>query len=360
MAKKINCKECLPRHLVVKDVDDSLYRIGLCLSSVKEEPKRLSIDNPMFAFIITFLFMIEKVVTCCLSDDNELVFRMLGSTGYFLSLRFHFDLHFMMCSLFTLVSQLIYFYNHKQRVDPTFLRLFRMMSGAIPPKALGLTDAKLVVKLCRQSAKRFKFLKMHNDYWMSLMTPMHILSFYYYKTSFLEILIFGIPNAIHFTLWVRYYWNFFFYQFLIFHFLCSYLKIKIKILNERAKQMTRNQNLIRIPQLIRSYHSIADEINEYNVSYWSKFLLNFWSLFGLTAIFLLYIVLFITMESSIKFILTYVLFAFTTSFFILIFKASSVNYAAKRSHVTLGYLFVSYSRHNKHPKNSRLFIKFKV
>ena len=214
--------------------------------------------------------------------------------------------------------------------------------------------------MCRQSAKWFKYLKWHNDYWMTGIGPSFILPFYYYQTSSLEFLFFGIPNAIHFTFWVRYYWNFFFYQFLIFHFLCSYLKIKIQILNERAKRMNRNRNVVGIRELIRSYHSIAVEINEYNASYWSKYLFNFWLCYGLTVILLLYSVVFISMESITKFILSYVLFAFITSFLMMILKASSVNYAAKCSHKTLSSLFVYYSRHNSHPKRSRLFIKCKV
>ena len=103
----------LPEDIVVRDLDDVLYRIGLCHSSVSEQPKRRSIDNPTFAFVITLIFITEKVITCSLSEDNELVFRMLASTGHFLSIRLH-DLFFILCSVLSLVSQLIYYYNHKQ------------------------------------------------------------------------------------------------------------------------------------------------------------------------------------------------------------------------------------------------------
>ena len=113
---KFNPEECLPKHLVVKDVDDVLYRIGLCLTSVKEQPIRRSIDNPTLAFVITLIFMIEKVITCSLTEDNQLVFRMLGSTGQLLGIRIH-DLFFILCSLLSLVSQMIYYYNHKQSLS---------------------------------------------------------------------------------------------------------------------------------------------------------------------------------------------------------------------------------------------------
>ena len=286
---------------------------------------------------------------------------MLACTGHFLGIRVYYDLYFVLCTILSLVSQLLFYFNHKERVSPTFLRVFSMISGTIPPKEIGLTDSDVVMRFCRRTAKWFKLLIWHNDYIMGVMAPNYILPFYFIKTSFLEILIFGIPNAIHFYFWVRYYWNFFFYQFFIFYFLCCYLKIKIKILNERAKRMTRSQNYVKIRELIHSYHSIADEISEYNGTYWSKFLLNFWLTYGLTMLLMLYINLFIPTQSFItRYILFHVLNATVTSFLMLILKASSVNYAAKRSHVTISSLFVSYSQHNKHPNKSRLFIKFKV
>ena len=356
---KLNPEECLPKHLVVKDVDDVLYRIGLCLTSVKEQPKRHSIDNPMLAFVITLIFLIEKVITCSLSEDNQLVFRMLGSTGQLLGIRIH-DLFFILCSLLSLVSQMIYYYNHKQRVCPTFLRLFRMMSGTVPPKDLGLTDVEEVVRLCRNSVKWFRLLRYHNDYWIQFIAPVFVLSVYYYKTTILDIFIFGIPNAIHFTLLARYYWNVFCYQFLMFHFICTYLRIKVKTLNSTAERMTRSRKLVKIRELIRSYHLVANEIHDYNVSYWSKFLLNFWLSYGLTVILLLHSVVFISMQLLLKLIFIYTLFAFTFTFLLLIMKTSSVNNSANISHKTITSLFVFYSRHNKHPKSSLLFNKMKV
>ena len=147
MPKNFDPEECLPKHLVVKDVDDVLYRIGLCLTSVKAVPKRMSIDNPLFAFFILTIFTFEKVITCSLSEDNVFVFRMLASTGYFIGIRVYFDLYFILCSILTIVSQIINYWNYKQEIEPTFLRLYQMISGTIPPIALGLTDPKLVVRI---------------------------------------------------------------------------------------------------------------------------------------------------------------------------------------------------------------------
>ena len=357
---KISPEKCLPNQIVVKDVDDVLYRIGLCLTSVRERPKRLPIDSPMFAFAITSIFMMERVITCCIGEDNELVFRMLASTGYFLGIRVYFDIFFILCSILSAGSQVINYWNYKQGIDPTFLRLFRMMSGDVPPKELGLTDSEVVVRLCRRSAKWFKLLAIHNTYWIPFLSSLFVLSVFYYNTTSLELLLYGIPNTIHFTLWGRYYWNFFFYQFLIFHFLCTYLIIKIKALDATARQMTRSGNSVRIRELIGSYHSIANEIVEYNATYWSKFFINFWLSYGLTIILVLYMIIYISMEPITKFIVIYVWLAFVFSFLFFIFKSSSVNQSANDSHNTIASLFSSYSRHSSHLKNTRLSNKIKV
>ena len=179
-----------------------------------------------------------------------------------------------------------------------------------------------------------------------------------YKTTFLESFIYGIPNTIHFTIWVRYYYNILFYQFLIFYFMCSYLIIKIKTLNANAIRMVMTRS--QVWKLIRSYHSIADEIHDYNVSYWSKFILNFWLTYGVIAIIMLYMNLFVSTLAIIKMVLVYVFFSIITSFLMLIFNASSVNHWANCSHDKFNYLFVSFSQKNSIPKRSYLLTKLKV
>ena len=133
---------CLPRGVAAPEFEDILYRIGLCMTSVKEEPFRRRIDHPMVAFTIVSVFMIERIITCSLPEDNHFICTLLGSTGYFISIRQHFDLFFILLSILSLSSQIIYYVNYKKGVNPTFLRLFRMMSGSVPPKAIGLTDEK--------------------------------------------------------------------------------------------------------------------------------------------------------------------------------------------------------------------------
>src|ERR1700742_1881880 len=84
---KFDPKKCLPPELVVESVDDILYRIGLCFTSVRDRPKRHIIDHPFIAFIISSIFLIERLITVLLSDRYDRIFIVLGDTGYFIGLR---------------------------------------------------------------------------------------------------------------------------------------------------------------------------------------------------------------------------------------------------------------------------------
>ena len=121
--------------MIVPYVDDILYRIGLCMTSMRERPIRRPLDHPFCAFIVCTIFLVTKVITCSLSDDNRTIFLLLGSIEYLIGIRQHLDMFYILCSILGICSQLIYYYNYKMGITPTFLRLFQMMSGLVPPKA---------------------------------------------------------------------------------------------------------------------------------------------------------------------------------------------------------------------------------
>ena len=54
-----------------------------------------------------------------------------------------------------MTSQLIYYYNYKNDIKPTFLKVFQMMSGLVSPKSIGLTNEKQIYKLIKLSKRLF-------------------------------------------------------------------------------------------------------------------------------------------------------------------------------------------------------------
>jgi len=62
----------LPAELVIPSVDDILYEIGLCLTSVSDGPKhRRLIHNPMFIIITCSIFIVDRFICVILNDKNE-------------------------------------------------------------------------------------------------------------------------------------------------------------------------------------------------------------------------------------------------------------------------------------------------
>ena len=146
----------LPEHLIVEDIDDVLYRIGLCFDSVLEEPKCLAIDHPFFGFFFIVIYIAMRMTTYLLPDGNDLVFRALASQGHFIGERQKMDLYFVMLTGNTVLPHMIFYYNHLRGVKPTFLKVFQMMSGRRTPASVGLTDEQEVTKLCKLTAAQYK------------------------------------------------------------------------------------------------------------------------------------------------------------------------------------------------------------
>ena len=95
--------KCLPPELTIESVDDILYRIGLCFTSVRVRPKRKRIHNPLVVFTIVSFFLIERVITISLDESNDLLFKIFGDVGYFAGLRLPYNAYFSLSSTLPLV-----------------------------------------------------------------------------------------------------------------------------------------------------------------------------------------------------------------------------------------------------------------
>ena len=359
-ATQIDPNKCLPPELAVQSVDDILYRIGLCLTSVRDEPKRLLIDHPLIAFGFVFIFMTERLITISLSEENVFLFKILGDIGYFVGFSLHFGVMFILCSLFNIISQMIFYYNHKNDVKPTFLILFQVMSGLTPPAKIGLKNDQEIRSLVKTTGKLYKFLKFNNDRFIPIATIAFNLGFYGFHGSLYDVLVYGIPNTILFDFWTHYVWNMICFQFMSFYIICLYLKFKINSLNESLLEMQRSNRFSRIRETLKAFDLIHKEINEYNETFWSKILFAFWLIFALFCILVLYITLFIEMALPIKILFAYVLLIVTTIFTFLIFTASSVNKCANKSHKIMNSLIITFSNQNKYRFSQKISSKIKV
>ncbi len=94
-------------------------------------------------------------------------------------------------------------------------------------------------------------------------------------------------------------------------------------------------NTSQIKTIISSLNLIYNEINEYNTSYWSKYLLSIWLFQGTVIINTLYFILFIPMLNICKYIFIWIEIVFIVTFLLIISTASSVNYEVNKSYKLL-------------------------
>lgn len=95
-------------------LDDTLYSIGLCHTSVRDIPKRKAIDKPVVITGVTVLFMFQRIA-CLFTDDNQLL-MYLGDVGRYYGIKLHVNTLLILSCLIILMSQLNYYYNYKHGI----------------------------------------------------------------------------------------------------------------------------------------------------------------------------------------------------------------------------------------------------
>ena len=230
--ENFNPGQLIPANLRVDSVDDILYKIGLCFTSVRDRPKRKRIYHPMIVFTFVSMYLTKEMTIICLNNEEVLLMKQLGSYGHLLGIRWLLGVVIMLFSILSLISQLIYYNNYRNGINPTFLRVFQMMSGLVSPKSLGLTDQREIRKLLKTTRIGFKYLEWNNNNVIPIMGFLTVFPIYLSYTTPLEVTIYGIPNSIITSFWAVYVFKIFVNQFFCFSIICLYLKLKINRLNE--------------------------------------------------------------------------------------------------------------------------------
>ena len=271
----MDVNKCLPPELTIESVDDILYRIGLCFTSIRVRPKRKKLYNPYLIFTFLLLFQIKELFIISFNEENDSILKAIGSLGYILGMRVTYSIIITLGTIINLSSQLIYFYNYKNGIKPTFLLIFLMMSGLIPPKSLGLNNYKEIIKLLKITRYGLKLISWNNQIILPIFGTFCFLGIYSLKCNVIEMLTFGIINNILIIIWAIYCSNMVTYQIFLFYIICLYLKIKINSLNESLLEMKRRKRFIRIRETLQSFDSLYSEINEYNTTFWSKIFVGY-------------------------------------------------------------------------------------
>lgn len=331
--------EILPTELRIDSIDDKLYQIGLTIKSIDQSSKRNLLHNPVFIFICTMLNLTIFEVSVLFIDD-ELIQTILGIPGHFFGVKVHFLLFFSLVSLFIMGSQLTHHYNHRQRIEPTFLAVFHVMSGSATPLSVGLYKDQDILTLLNRCRNLNNMYRLNNNVIIPIVAWTFIALSYYMCVSFENFLLFGIPNAFLIALKSHHFWNILGYQFIYFYINSLYINFKMRNINNFIKNVKSPRQLKPIFQQLDALYR---EINDCNTKFCSKFLFSIWQLFGSLIVLTLWMTVFSQLEIFMKLTGTYLFIIFSTMFLFILFTASTVNYEAIKTYKIFCSMYVRFN-----------------
>ena len=160
----ININRVLPKHLTVKWADQHLYRIGLSHES-NGQTKRKFLCDPRLITLYFIIYFIQNNLNLFVIKEDLFLSKVFGNYGLFLGIGSIFNVIFnFVLFIINFINKLTHNYNHKYEVKPTFLRVFRMMSGSLTPQSVGLTNTSQVFQLTRKTRILFKIIEFNNDW----------------------------------------------------------------------------------------------------------------------------------------------------------------------------------------------------
>ena len=138
----------LPESVAIKSVDNELYRIGCLCRSIDQkndynrDNDRHLIHHPIIIITIMVIELAKSIISLNSNDVNLAIY--LGDWPKLMGIGFNSHITIIFTALFSISINLIHGYNHIRGVDPSFLRVFQMMSGSLTPIEIGVTDERLI------------------------------------------------------------------------------------------------------------------------------------------------------------------------------------------------------------------------
>jgi hypothetical protein len=328
----------LPQQLIIVNAGNDLYGIGLSLFPFGSKDRKI-IFNPLLIFIINSLIIIRSLISLSLNENNRNAFVLIGDFTYFIKARFHFNIAIILLLSLTIISQLINFFNYQNDIKPIYLKPFSMISGSITPKSIGLSNTKNIYNLINRLKILLFFCKFQSFTIIPASFAISVSSIVL-NCSLNEILLYGIPWSLIYSIGINYCASFIAYQMTYFHINCYYFNIKLSQINNEKLNLTINPKNKNVKLIIQTLDKIYTEIREYNENYWSKFLFWILILFNMTINICLALGLFGNINLILKISLLYACFCGTILVIILLSTASSVSSEANKSYKLLNKLYI--------------------
>ena len=236
--------------------------------------------------------------------------------------------------------------------------VFQMMSGSVLPSSVGLIDKRDIKRLLKYKVL-FKLLTIQMNC-ASLLIGSATLSFYILNEDLSTVVIYGVPHSLWTGLWLNPIIASFLSQFFYYYIIVTYLKMKINTQINIFIQLETNKNFSRIQLILNKLDSIYREIEEYNRTYWSKFVFINWLYLGAGIMLLIYIVIFGDMIFIIKTLLIYGIIVIYGSLHSIFKTGASLNTAINRSYKQLNSYVTKSSSDSIFVRIGELRLKIKV
>ena len=174
------------------------------------------------------------------------------------------------------------------------------------------------------------------------------------------VLIYGVPNTLLFAFWAYYLYMSVGIPFIFFYIICKYLILKVRILNNRIAELTKNQRMSRIKNILRAFDSTYRELKQYNSMYWSKLLFIIWFVLGSGVVFHIYVVLFEPISLEIRLVLIYGTLTQCWFYLFTILTASSVTHENKKTYKIMNSFYLKMSSSTDLSKRNKFKLCYKV
>ena len=292
------------------------------------------------------------------TTENKVIILFTADLGHLVGIKELFNITCTLISIMVLLFEMVYYYNYCIGVKPTFIRVIQVLSGSITPSSVGLNNPKRVKQLL-EIAKWQPLLKKNNTILLPLIGLLAGFVMHLTSLDFITSLIYFIYPTIFNSLWAYYFINLLSTQILIFYILCKYFSIKLKEMNRFLKEEKRlNSNRIR--NILHSFDGLYREINEFNTTFWSKFLIIIWLLFGIIIVFAIFIIIFTPIIMEIKIVIIYFTLFYLYMYIFILSIASSVNMEANKSYKLFNSFYIKFRKASKLDKRRLTINQIKV
>ena len=311
-------------------MENILYKIGLSLDSNDSNPvKRGLLNNPIFIFINSVLFLLFSIISLLTNDINVLI--VIGDIGHVLHFKVHFAITNIICSSIIIANQIISFIAHRRGERQPFVDLMQALSGSRNPRSIGVHNRSEFNRLKKVSKRFYTFMSYHSTFTSPLSIFIMLIFIFMREVSLEQLIMYCLIHSFQTSLIAMHFVQIIGFQIFIFYCVCEYFKIKLRQVNQELRQScSAYRNLSLVNRSLETLNVIQREIKHSDTKYWSKFLGVFWMEFGtLTTIGII-----IAIEISLTIILLFV-----------ILSAASVNKAANSSHKVLSSLYIMFDKY---------------